>query len=169
MMFEKVQVDSRVRRRKAGFGITEILISAAVLGFLLVALNYLQSSNRDSVLRVRARDGAVAVAQEVIDELSAKGVASLQATRSADGAAEPLVLEKSRQWKGTPGSLEHTMTVNYTVRVNISEDSEYQNTEQSNYVAANPIHHVYAKRLDVEVEWSHKGTPFSINVSSIVR
>ena len=55
-----------MRRRKAGFGIMEILISAAVLGFMIVALNLLQTSNRDSIIRIRTRDGAVAVSQEVL-------------------------------------------------------------------------------------------------------
>ena len=52
---------------KKGFGIVEVLVSIAVLGFLYAALNHLQTGNRDALLRIRGRDGAIDVAQQVID------------------------------------------------------------------------------------------------------
>lgn len=155
-----------VRRRKAGFGIAEILVSAAVLGFMIVALNQLQSSNRDTIMRVRSRDGAVAVSQQVIDSLSAVGVSALQLTKDASGAKQKLVLHKTREWKGTPGTLAHTTSVDYTVRVDISDDDDYKSTVETSYY---PTNHVYAKKLNVEVEWTYKGTPHSVSVSSVVR
>lgn len=158
----KTAISPEVRKRKSGFGIAEILVSAAVLGFMIVALNLLQANNRDSILRIRTRDGAVEVAQQVIDSLSSVGVASLQAP--ADGGK--ITLNKSRQWEGQPGVIAHTMTVDYTVRIGISDDADYQEQNASLYYTTK---HVYAKKLDVEVEWTYKGTPHSINVSSIAR
>lgn len=162
IFFTKDKLPPDVRRRKAGFGIAEILVSAAVLGFMIVALNHLQSSNRDAILRVRSRDGAVAVSQQVLDSLASVGVASLQMPASG----KKIVLQKTRSWEGKPGSIGITNKVDYTVRVNISNDADYT-TENASYYQN--TQHVYAKKVDVEVEWVYRGTPFSINVSSVVR
>ena len=54
------------QNRCRGFGIIEILISIVVLGFLMTALLNLQLGNRDALLRIRARDGAVDVAQDAM-------------------------------------------------------------------------------------------------------
>lgn len=62
---------------KKGFGIAEVLISAAVLGFLYVALLNLQGSNHDALLRIRARDGAIEVAQQILDSLKIAGIVNL--------------------------------------------------------------------------------------------
>ena len=159
----KKSISPEVRRRKAGFGIMEILISAAVLGFMIVALNMLQTSNRDTIIRIRTRDGAVAVSQEVLDSLSAVGVASLQMPASGN----KVVLHKIRRWDGKPGaSSGHKMTVDYTVRIGISNDVDYQEQNPSLY---HTTQHVYAKKVDVEVEWTYKGTPHSINMSTVLR
>lgn len=165
----KICVSPDTRRRKAGFGIIEILISAAVLGFLIVALNILQTNNRDSILRIRTRDGAVSVSQEILDSLSSVGVASLQ--QPADGSK--IILHKSREWMGQPGIYSHKMTVDYTVRLGISNDDDYKEGDASER-GANKSHyhttqHVYAKKVDIEVEWTYKGTPHSINLSTILR
>ena len=152
----------RPRNSKAGIGIAEILVAAAVLGFLLVALSNLQMSNYESVIRTRSRDGAVEVSQEVLDSLSALGVASLH----GDGSTNVITLVKRKEWKMTPGMIETTSKMDYTVRVTISPDEEYQNREVSKF---DTTRHVYARRLDVNVEWMFKGTPFSINVTGVVR
>ena len=70
-------IECQKTRFKRGFGIVEVLIAAAVLGFLYTALLNLQSGNRDALLRIRGRDGATEVAQSLIDSLGALGVASL--------------------------------------------------------------------------------------------
>lgn len=152
----------RPRNPKAGIGIAEILVASAVLGFLLVALNNLQMSNRESVIRTRSRDAAVEISQEVLDSLSAVGVAALH----GDGNTNVITLTKRKEWKSTPGPVETTSKMDYTVRVTISPDSVFQNREVSMF---DTTRHVYARRLDVNVEWRFKGTPFSINVSGIVR
>ena len=158
-----------VRRRKAGFGIIEILISAAVLGFMIVALNMLQTGNRDMILRIRTRDGAVAVSQEVLDSLSSVGAASLQ--QPDDGSK--IVLHKTRVWEGQPDAYSHRMTVDYTVRIGILDDEDYKEEDASkrgsNASLYHTAQHVYAKKVDIEVEWAYKGTPYSINLSAILR
>ena len=157
----KKSISPEVRRRKAGFGIVEILISSLVLGFMIVALNLLQTSNRDAIIRIRTRDGAVAVSQEVLDSLSAVGVASLQ--MPADG--NKIVLHRKREWEGKPGVYGHKMAVDYTVRIGISNDADYQEQNASYY---RTTQHVYAKKVDIEVEWTYKGTPHSISMSTVL-
>lgn len=152
----------RPRNPKAGIGIAEILVASAVLGFLLVALNNLQMSNRESVIRTRSRDAAIEISQEVLDSLSTIGVAALH----GDGETNEITLTKHREWKGTPGIIETTSKMDYTVKVVISLDSVFQNREISKF---DTTRHVFVKRLDVNVEWVQKGTPFSINVTGIVR
>lgn len=146
---------------KKGFGIMEILVATAVLGFLLVALNILQGGNRDSLLRIRARDGANMVAQELIDSLATLGMASVPATKGI-----PMTFQKVRTWKGTPGLISHTMTVHYDVTVDVSDDSTYRSTERSDY---NSFQHVYAKRLEVKVSWPFKSSTQSISMSGVIR
>ena len=46
-------IECQKTRFKRGFGIVEVLIAAAVLGFLYTALLNLQSGNRDALLRIR--------------------------------------------------------------------------------------------------------------------
>ena len=62
---------------KKGFGIAEVLISAAVLGILYVALLNLQGSNHEALLRIRGRDGATELAQQILDSLSVVGIVNL--------------------------------------------------------------------------------------------
>ena len=57
----------RKMKNKKGFGITEVLISAMVLGLLYMAILHMQTGNREALLRIRGRDGAIEVAQQVID------------------------------------------------------------------------------------------------------
>lgn len=150
------------RNPKAGIGIAEILVAAAVLGFLLVALNNLQMSNRESVIRTRSRDAAVEIAQEVLDSLSAVGVAALH----GDDNTNVITLVKRKEWKHTPGLVETTSSMDYTVKVQVSPKEDFQNKEVSMF---DTTRHVYARRLDVNVSWKFKGTPTSINVTGIVR
>lgn len=149
-------------KRKQGFGIIEVLIGAAVLGFLYIAVLNLQSGNRDALLRVRARDGATEVAQNLIDSLGAGGIAVL-----TDLDNDTLVVEDiERTWTGTPGVLSHTMKVKYSATVVVSPDTLYEASATSLY---DTITSVYAKRLDVTVSWPFKKTTQSIRISGIVK
>lgn len=147
---------------KRGFGIMEVLVAMVVLGFLLTALIHLQNSNRNSLLRIRSRDGANMVAQSVIDSLSGVGAAMLPGDTT-------LNLSKERTWEGRPGLLSatgHKSTVRYDVVVGISNDSLYRSTEKSSY---DSYTHIYAKRLNVKVSWAFKSSTQTIEVSGVVR
>jgi len=164
---------------KSGFGIVEVLIAAAVLGFLYMAVLNLQSGNQDALLRIRGRDGATEVAQNLIDSLGSLGVGSLtdsHLTNCDDGAdvycpCEPgLTLPNkiivSRTWKGQPGTIDHDMKVEYTATVTVSPDAEYK---AQNTSLLSTTSHVYAKRVDVKVCWHFKSAKPSIIVSGVIR
>jgi hypothetical protein len=120
----------------------------------------LQLGNREVFLRIRARDGAVNVAQNAIDSLSLMGAAALS-KHAID--SQVIEFEKSRSWPRTVG---FPMEVVYSVRIEISDDSTYLATETSAYQSLN---HTYAKRLDVTVSWPYKTSVQSINYSGVVR
>ena len=137
----------------SGFGIVEVLISAAVLGFLYLALLHMQVGNRESLLRIRGRDGAVEVAQNIIDSLKTVGVASIASFTKND-------IVKS--WDRGPGG---KTSLTYRADVTVGAVSESASST-SNYET---VSHVYAKQVDVKVSWNFKGSEQSVNVSSVVR
>ena len=139
----------------SGFGIVEVLMSAAVLGFLYLALLHMQVGNREALLRIRGRDGAVEVAQNIIDSLKTVGVASI-----ASFSKDDIV----KSWERGPGG---TTSVTYKADVTVGAADEYKATTSSNYDGN--IEHVYAKQVDVKVSWNFKGSEQSVNVSSVVR
>lgn len=144
---------------KKGIGIMEVLVAIAVLGFLLVAVNNLQSGNRETLLRIRGRDGAVEVAQQVIDSLGRTGLASLKSdTVRFD--------DLSRTWRGQPGVVPHDMTVRYSAFAVVSPDSVFTASDSSDY---DKVSHVFAKRIDVTVSWPFKNSTQSISISRIIR
>ena len=151
-------LNKNVSRR--GFGIIEILVSIVVLGFLMVALFNLQGGNRDAFLRIRARDGAVTIAQDAIDSLGKVGLASLSETALP---SQKISFSKTKAWKRTGG---FPVKVDYQVDIQVSQDALYSSQEKSSY---DSLDHVYAKRLDVKVSWPFKGTNHSVNFSGVVR
>lgn len=144
----------REKNKKAGFGIVEILISAAVLGFLYLALLNLQVGNRDALIRIRGRDGAVEVAQNIIDSLKTVGVASVESF-SKEG------IQKS--WDRGPGG---KSSLSYKADVTVGAADEYTSESGSLYESSE---HVYARQVDVKVSWLFKGSEQSISVSSVIR
>jgi hypothetical protein len=158
---------------KSGFGIVEVLIAAAVLGFLYMAVLNLQGGNRDALLRIRGRDGATEVAQNLIDSLGALGLASLsddKLAKDGDGNIKPIEVKNiERVWKGQPGAIEHDMKVVYDAEVVVSRDEEYMAKTSSMLLNTDSIKHVYAKRLDVKVSWKFKSSTQSITVSGVIR
>ena len=145
---------------KKGFGIIEVLIAIAALGFLYMALNNLQTGNRDTLLRIRGRDGAIEVAQQVVDSLSSLGISSLQSGTTIS------IPEIKRTWKGQPGSQQYEMTVTYNARVVVGDDSQFTRSEETAYASTS---HVYGKHLDVTVTWKFKDSQQSISVSRIIQ
>lgn len=189
----------RLFKKKSGFGIVEVMIAAVVLGFLYMAVLNLQTGNRDALLRIRGRDGATEVAQNIIDALGALGLASLSDATFASGGTDDSkknikdalnlgddsiefsgnsesgntisINSIKRSWKGQPGLISHDMNVLYDANVKVSPDSEYVSKNTTNLLAADgdTVAHVYAKRLDVTVSWKFKNSRQSVTVSGVVR
>ena len=170
----------RKMKNKKGFGITEVLISAMVLGLLYMAILHMQTGNREALLRIRGRDGAIGVAQQVIDSLNRIGIASIpDPTNHAEGdegtidEANNLVLELpkiSRSWDRGEKVGGGKSTIDYTPVVTVSPTDDYTATNESNYATgANAIKHVYAKQVNVQVSWQFKGSTQSINMSTVIR
>ncbi|MCF0215343.1 MAG: prepilin-type N-terminal cleavage/methylation domain-containing protein [Fibrobacteraceae bacterium] len=157
-------------KNKKGFGIVEVLVSALVLGFLLVALLNLQVGNREALLRIRGRDGAVDVAQKVLDSLQQKGVAYLETAKNENNI---IVFENlQRSWVGQPGVVAHTMTINYRAEILVSnDDSHHEVSPESQYITATNTStvRVYAKDVLVKVYWKYKDTEQSIQVSGVIK
>ena len=169
-MANKHSVGVPCARGKRGFGIVEVLIAAAVLGFLYMALLNLQGGNRDALLRIRGRDGATEVAQNLIDSLGALGLASLSDDKLAKDAAghiKPIEINNiERTWQGQPGAVTNTMKVVYDAEITVSPDADYM---VQNSTLLQNASHVYAKRLDVKVSWRFKNSTQSITVSGVIR
>lgn len=181
-----LNITDKIKRRKGGFGIMEVLISAFILGILYAAVSNLQLGNRDSLLRIRSRDGATEVAQNIIDSLGALGLASFNdeallddgslAKKDDEGNLVKNEILVTRTWEGQPGLVQNTMSVTYTVDVKVSPDNEFE-AKSGSYLlgtdctanTSNCATHVYAKRLDVTVSWPFNGSIQSINVSGVIR
>jgi type II secretory pathway pseudopilin PulG len=169
----------RIMKNKKGFGITEVLISAVVLGLLYMAILHMQTGNREALLRIRGRDGAIEVAQQVIDSLNRIGIASIPDPTGAAAGDEHVVEGNyvwawdpiSRSWdRGVGEGNDNKSTIDYTPTVTVSPTDDYTATNESNYATgANAIKHVYAKQVNVEVSWQFKGSKQSINMSTVIR
>lgn len=156
-------------KSKKGIGIMEIVVAALVLGILYMAVSNLQKGNREALLRIRGRDGATVVAQNVIDSLGAIGLSSLGDDASFNADSNKYILAPiyvSRSWEGQPGLISNTITVDYEVNVEVSPDTLFLARSPS-YL--DTVKHVYAKRLDVRVSWLFKNSIQSISVSSVIR
>jgi Tfp pilus assembly protein PilV len=161
---------------KKGFGIMEVLVAAVVLGFLIIALNTLQKGNRESIIRVRARDIASTIAQDVIDSISALGAASVKAEKR-EGICPPMPngnLEDLCRVRGFDGKV-GKVDVSYAITVDvIDDDNQKAKTENTVYMTktgAPPlvVEHQFAKQVNVTVNWKFKNSNQSINVSSLVQ
>jgi len=166
---------------KKGFGLLEVLIASVVLGFLIIGLNTLQKGNRESILRVRARDAANAIAQEIIDSLAALGPASVQSGKYAcikECASDEKCKEnlcKSRIFEGEVGKVE----MPYFIKLSVNDATSQATEEQTDYIKALSISggtgnvsvkHQFAKQVDVTVNWNFKSnSKQSINMSSVIR
>jgi len=148
---------------KKGFGITEVLVSALVLGILCVALNKLQLGNHETFLRIRGRDGAVEVAQQVLDSLKSVGVASIPSSANLANDTTFSLDTISRQWERGLGGY---ATIKYVPIVTVASTQDYVAMSKSNF---DTVRHVYAKQVNVKIEWPFKGSTQSINVSGVIR
>jgi type II secretory pathway pseudopilin PulG len=152
---------AKLLKNKKGFGIVEILVASAVLGFMYMALLNLQGGNHDALLRIRGRDGAVEVAQQVLDSLKSVGIASIPSKATSDTTFN--VQNIDRKWARGLGD---SATVTYSTQVTVSATSDYTVQSASQFET---VSHVYAKQVNVKVSWNFKGSTQSIEVSSVIR
>jgi len=164
---------------KKGFGLLEVLIAAVVLGFLIIGLNKLQTGNREAILRVRARDAANFIAQQVLDSLGSLGINSIQKTKQADCGNKDLVYCKGKYTYKFEGKSTGIAPIDYKVEVELLEDQNSQiSTDSTKYTAqyrTNPSvvidneKNIYAKNLQATVEWDFKKSKQSIQMAKVVR
>lgn len=167
---------SKFSFNKKGFGLIEVMAASVVLGFLIVGLLYLQMGNRESILRIRVRDAATNIAQEVIDSIAAEGVASI-----TEGS-KSLEYPKKRIFKGSFAKENgHEVPVEFNVVIEVKEADDILQTADNESVysktfneSASPSDkigskHEFAKNVKVTVTWMSKNSPQSINLSSVVR
>ena len=151
-------------KNKKGFGIVEILVAAAVLGFMYLAVLNMQGGNQEALLRIRGRDGAVSVAQQVLDSLKSVGIAAIPSKADADTTFNVGPIDRSwdrsMRWGGGAA------TVTYTPEVTVEATSNYTTESASQFET---IQRVYAKQVRVKVSWLFKGSMQSIEVSSVIR
>ena len=152
---------TKLLNNKKGFGIVEILVAAAVLGFMYMAVLNLQGGNHDALLRIRGRDGAVEVAQQVLDSLKSVGIAAIPSKANSDTTFEVDAID--RKWARSLGD---SATVTYTPEVTVSATSNYTSQNASQFET---VQHIYAKQVRVKVSWNFKGSTQSIEVSSVIR
>jgi hypothetical protein len=150
---------------KKGFGILEVLAASVVLAFMLLGLNALQKGNREGIIRVRARDTANTIAQEVIDSIAALGPATVVATGIPQNLP-PI----TRKFKGAVGEIELKYDVTVSVDTASVVNSTTSNYQTSNYMgSSNSNERIFAKNVDVTVEWKFKNSDQSINMSTLIR
>lgn len=157
---------------KKGFGILEVIVAAVVLAFMILGLNTLQKGNRENILRVRARDMANTIAQDIIDSLSALGPASVVVTRQGECPAVQNFedLCRKRSFDGAAGNV----SVDYAITIGVPAVTNEQNAEnQTNYSKVSSssmvVAHQFAKQVDITVSWQFKKSPQSISVSSVIQ
>jgi hypothetical protein len=128
---------------------------------MYMALLNLQGGNHDALLRIRGRDGAVEVAQQVLDSLKSVGIASIPSKATSDTTFN--VQNIDRKWARGLGD---SATVTYSTQVTVSATSDYTVQSASQFET---VSHVYAKQVNVKVSWNFKGSTQSIEVSSVIR
>lgn len=155
------------KNNKKGFGIAEVLIAALVLGFTYLALLHLQVGNRETLLRIRGRDGAVEVAQQIMDSLRTVGIAGLKDCKVASAEGEDdCSIEVTRNWGRGASVGGGVASIKYTSYVEFAPDDNYKAESTSQYATVN---HVYAKKALVTVTWKFKHSTQSINVEGVIR
>jgi len=143
---------------KKGFGLLEVMISAVVLGFLLVGLNLLQKGNREAVIRIRTRDAAQIIAQNFIDSLSRLGISSVKDTTKKDTVYY--------EWIGSNDKKLYTRdyTIGAVENLKSVESSDYARNIQNVDTV-----HISAKRINLTVSWLFKNTTMSISEERIIK
>lgn len=146
---------------KKGFGIVEVMVSIVVLGFLFTALNHLQLGNHKTFLRIRGRDGATEVAQEVLDKLKTQGIESIP---SAEDVSTTYTLDPiTRSWERGLGG---QVTIDYTPVITVAPTREFTAENKSGRGVEK---HVFAKKVNVQINWTFQGSTQSVDISGVIR
>jgi hypothetical protein len=122
----------------------------------------LQVGNRKALLRIRGRDAAVEVAQQVLDSLQANGVTDLPAANEG----KPVVvdgLDYERTWERRQGDKSYIV---YKTQIKVLPDVEYVTEDKTDL---DTISQVYAKNVVVTVSWPFNGSTQSIDISGVIR
>lgn len=151
---------AKLFKNKRKFGIVVSLVVVALLGFSYMAMQNL-GGNGDALLRIRGRDGAVEVAQQVLDSLKSVGVESIPSKALADTTFN--VQKINRKWARGIGD---SATVTYSSQVTVAATSSNSLQTPAPFELAS---HIYAKQVTVTVFWNFKGSRQSIEVSSVIR
>jgi len=151
---------AKLFKNKRKFGIVVSLVVVALLGFSYMAMRNL-GGNGDALLRIRGRDGAVEVAQQVLDSLKSVGVESIPSKALADTTFN--VQKINRKWARGIGD---SATVTYSSQVTVAATSSNSLQTPAPFELAS---HIYAKQVTVTVFWNFKGSKQSIEVSSVIR
>ena len=154
----------KLLKNKKGFGIAEILVASAVLGFMYMAVLNMHGGNHDALLRIRGRDGAVDVAQQVLDSLKTIGVAAIPSDTANEVTFDVGPIKRSWDRGSNVGG--GAATVTYTPQVIVSPTADYRTVNVSQFET---VQRVYAKQVKVRVSWNFKGSTQSIEVSSVIR
>lgn len=161
-----------------GFGLIEVLFAAVVLAFLILGLNLLQKGNREGILRVRARDAANTIAQDVIDSISAlsPSIVKYEKRKCDKNDQNKKDLCVSRTFSGLAGDVD----VDYDIEVEVKDaakDPSVDEKEKTKFTEEQTgtgtdkliVEHKYARQVNVTVSWNFKKSTQSINVSSVIR
>jgi prepilin-type N-terminal cleavage/methylation domain-containing protein len=153
---------------KKGFGLLEVMAAAVVLGFLIVGLTQLQKGNRESILRVRARDAANFIAQHVLDSISAGGVKSLDKSCLM---TPPVVYEDNDYKYIFEGKNTGKIETKYKVKVSCIPNMYVASEDVSDYILSQGKNgkDTISRSIEAEVSWLHKQSTQSIRMAKVVR
>jgi len=144
-------------RFNRGFGLLEVMISAVVLGFLLVGLNLMQKGNREAVLRIRTRDAAQIIAQNIMDSLSRLGIESIK----TDNATV------DKEWEGNGGKIVDKRT--YTIKWDVENINSIESSDYARSLGNGDTMRVSAKKVNLTVSWPFKTTNMEIKEERIIK
>jgi hypothetical protein len=119
----------------------------------------LQKGNRESILRVRARDAANFIAQHVLDSISAAGVKSLEKKC-------PLVLEDNDYKYIFEGKNTGKVATKYEVKVSCISGTDKSSEDKSDF---QDVSTVISQSVEAEVSWLHKQSRQSVRMAKVVR
>lgn len=151
-------------RNKRGFGIAEVLVAALVLGLMYMGVLHLQTGNREALIRIRGRDGAIEVAQQVLDSLNRVGISAIKSDPVATTSIE--CESVTREWGRGNNVGGGKSSIVYTPTITVLPTNGYVAKSESKY---ENVQHIYAKQVNVKVSWQFKGSTQSVDVSGVIR